>query len=158
MRNKLAIKRTAISSRSAHVAHQRTAAAIHHRCTVESIRINARAVLKCYYVACRTNEKLFTDNASARRREGHSDRRGERFATAKETHQFVGYFGATDLWPKRPDTDSRKLQAVSHNLGIRSTSTSRSAIAASAVVTRFETDRTNVFIKQRVCDARKLHP
>jgi len=96
-----------------------------------------RAVSKYYCVGRRTNEKLFTDDVSVQRHTKdtlRSRRRGEGSAMAKETPSAPRKDARQLIYDRNDRTDARKLQVVSHNLGIRSLSTSRSAIVVSAVV------------------------
>lgn len=96
----------------------------------------------------RANEKLFTDNVSVQRYEGHS------IATAKDSRRRRGHQSLPHkdtprrlIYDRNDRTDSCKLRVVSHNLVCDlSPSTSRSAIVVSL---RFV--RMPIFIKQRVC-------
>lgn len=68
--------------------------------------------------------------------------------SAKETPSSPHKDARRLIYDRNDRTDARKLRVVSHNLGIRSPSTSRSAIVMS-VVSRY---RWRLFIKQCVRD------
>lgn len=85
----------------------------------------------------RANEKLFTDNVSVQRHEGHS------IAMAKDSRRRRGHQSSPHkdalrrlIYDRNDRTDSCKLRVVSHNLGMRSLSlsTSRSAIVSVAPI------------------------
>jgi len=126
--------RTAISSRSASM----TSGCNSSRCTDESVRINVRAVSKYYRVGRRTNEKLFTDDVSVQRRTKDTLESRRRRRHRVRRVRMLGRL----IYDRNDRTDARKLQVVSHNLGIRSPSTSRSAIVVS-VVACSDRGRTN---------------
>lgn len=158
MRNKLAIKRTAIPGRSAST----TAAAIHHVAPTKAYGLMFMLFrnVPASVVGQMKNYSPTTCQCSDIRRT-RSGRDGEGSAEAKETSSSPHKGTRRLIYDRNDRTDARKLRVVSHNLGIRSPSTSRSAIVVSVVACSDPAARMTIIYKaicaRRSRDARKLH-
>lgn len=159
MPNKLAIKRTAIiSSQSAST----TAAAIHHIAPTKAYELMFVLFrnITVLVVGQMKNYSPTTCQYSDIRRT-RWDRDDEGSAMAKETPSSPRKDARQLIYDRNDRTDARKLQVVSHNLGIRSLSTSRSAIVVSAVVCSDSAVRMTIIYKAMCARpswiARKLH-